>query len=261
MSNVSTRAVVNSAWESGAANSSSSRESAQQGARIGQHLNRLHKKAQDQETSTRRQSVMSDMTHPSSSFNSSSGGARRASDPGRVLDRNFGVNGQLSRHRSGSYAGQQENSGYQVIFTLLSTWTPMFTSRFLSTHATSSKRVGLKWSLLTFVTLLFCSFLLLLIHLLQQQLLQIKVTNSTRHSSSLPTISKTISIMELGLNSMGFLRAPDLATITMASMLEQHQVLLLNRIGTTNNGIIGIIMVPTIIRNPPPLKPVLTSEL
>ena len=118
---MSTRAVVNSAWESGA---NSSRESAQQGARIGQHLNRLHKKAQDQETTgqARSQSVMSNMTHPSSSFNSSTGGgARRASDPGRVLDRNFGVNGQISRHRSGSYAGQQENSGYQVIFTLLST--------------------------------------------------------------------------------------------------------------------------------------------
>lgn len=120
---MSTRAVVN-AWESSGANSS--RESAQQGSRIGQHLNRLHKKAQDQENTGRSQSVMSDMTHPSSSFSSSTGGARRASDPGRVLDRNFGVNGQLSRHRSGSYTGQPENSGYQVIFTLLS---KMFTSR------------------------------------------------------------------------------------------------------------------------------------
>ena len=111
---MSTRAVVN-AWESGANSSRESLGPTPQGSRIGQHLNRLHKKAQDQENlGPRSQSVMSDMTHPSSSFNSST--ARRASDPGRVLDRNFGVNGQLSRHRSGSYAGsQQENpQSYQV---------------------------------------------------------------------------------------------------------------------------------------------------
>jgi len=107
------------------------------------------------------------------------------------------------------------------------------------------------------VTLLFCSFLL--IHL--QQLLKIKVTNST---NSFIIISK-ISIMEHGPNSMGF-RHLDLATITMASMLDQHlhqehQVLLLNRIGTTNNGIIGITMVLISRNQPLNHKLVLTKEL
>ncbi len=82
---------------------------------------------------TGRQSVMSECNtnNPSSSpglstnatLAPSSGGygGRRAYDPVRVLDRNFGVGGPhhiQSRHRSGSYAGGQqqhaENHNYQV---------------------------------------------------------------------------------------------------------------------------------------------------
>lgn len=111
VSNVSTRAVV--AWDQSAANSRRSSVQdptpPQQGARIGQHLSRLHKKAQEhlqQHDGGGRQSVMSECDNPSSSPALSSYGAgRRASDPVRVLDRNFGVG---ARHRSGSYTGQQQ---------------------------------------------------------------------------------------------------------------------------------------------------------
>lgn len=108
MSNVSTRAVVNSSpWEPSRRSSSL----AETTSGIGQHLSRLHKKAQQHDG---RQSVMSECSNnmaaatsdPSSSSLSGYGG-RRASDPVRVLDRNFGVGGQMSRHRSGSYSGQQ----------------------------------------------------------------------------------------------------------------------------------------------------------
>ena len=130
---MSTRAVVNSTWENANSRRSSSvdgaQQNAQQGARIGQHLSRLHKKAQEQQPAIqnsdaggRSQSVMSECNnqHPSPNLSGSFGG-RRASDPVRVLDRNFGVNGQHSRHRSGSYAGHQpgqpesaNNPSYQV---------------------------------------------------------------------------------------------------------------------------------------------------
>ena len=89
---------------------------------------------------TGRQSVMSECNtnNPSSSpglstnatLAPSSGGygGRRASDPVRVLDRNFGVGGPhhiQSRHRSGSYAGGQQqhaenNHNYQVCAKLIS---------------------------------------------------------------------------------------------------------------------------------------------
>lgn len=123
---MSTRAVVNSAWES--SNAANSRRASmeqpaptptQQGARIGQHLSRLHKKAQEhlQQHDGGRQSVMSECDNPSSSpvASLSYGGAsagtggRRASDPVRVLDRNFGVG---ARHRSGSYTGSQQQQYY-----------------------------------------------------------------------------------------------------------------------------------------------------
>ena len=166
---MSTRAVVNtSAWqESSGANSrrsssvgptpqtSSSQTSNQhqQGARIGQHLSRLHKKAQEhlqhQENSAGRQSVMSECAmapnHDQSSSSTSttlsgyaSGSAggtttstttsRRASDPVRVAQshhsssshqRNNAPSG-MTRHRSGSYNGQSHNNtqpGYQVCVT------------------------------------------------------------------------------------------------------------------------------------------------
>ena len=98
---------------------------------IGHHLNRLHRRAQQQQvmqTGTptptpmvdphgRPSSVMSDMTAPTptnppmptmaTQMPSQGGqsGVRRASDPVRTLDRNFGVEGQMSRHnRSGSFS-------------------------------------------------------------------------------------------------------------------------------------------------------------
>ena len=124
-----------------------------QGARIGQHLSRLHKKAQEhlqhQENSAGRQSVMSECAmapnHDQSSSSTSttlsgyaSGSAggtttstttsRRASDPVRVAQshhsssshqRNNAPSG-MTRHRSGSYNGQSHNNtqpGYQVCVT------------------------------------------------------------------------------------------------------------------------------------------------
>ena len=129
---MSTRAVVNtSAWqESSGANSrrsssvgptpqtSSSQTSNQhqQGARIGQHLSRLHKKAQEH-LHDGRQSVMSECAmapnhDPSSSSTLSGYASRRASDPVRVQQR---TTPGMTRHRSGSYNGHQQNQqAYQV---------------------------------------------------------------------------------------------------------------------------------------------------
>lgn len=72
-----------------------------------QHLNRLHRKAQTMHTPTATptptqqrcpsaMSVASECTIPSEPVQQ----VRRASDPVRTMDRNFGVGGQLSRHRS-----------------------------------------------------------------------------------------------------------------------------------------------------------------
>ena len=169
VSNVSTRAVVNTpAWAESSGSGANSRRSSSvgpipqhqqqqpqhhqqqqqqlQGARIGQHLSRLHKKAQEhlqhQENSAGRQSVMSECAmapnHDQSSsststtlsgYASGSGGggtgtSRRASDPVRVApstahaqshQRNNAPSG-MTRHRSGSYNGQPHNAqpGYQV---------------------------------------------------------------------------------------------------------------------------------------------------
>ena len=102
---------------------------------IGQHLHRLHRRAQQQQmmqqtpsaTPTplmqdhmngRGSAAMSDMTAPTPTnppmppvqMLQQQPGVRRASDPVRTLDRTFGVDGQLSRHqRSGSY--NQLNGG------------------------------------------------------------------------------------------------------------------------------------------------------
>ena len=109
----------------------------QQQQGIGQHLNRLHRRAAHHHqmmatpsaTPTPmldgRGSAMSEMATPINppmpsvpavQVNSTGhSGARRASDPVRTLDRTFGVDGQLSRHqRSGSYnqlnMAQQQNN-------------------------------------------------------------------------------------------------------------------------------------------------------
>ena len=111
-----------------------------QQAGIGQHLNRLHRRAQQQQmmptpaaagppptsaTPTmnmgRRASDMSAMATPTNNppagvpqpnMPHQNSSVRRASDPVRTLDRNFGVDGQISRHhRSGSYT--QINMGHQ----------------------------------------------------------------------------------------------------------------------------------------------------
>ena len=135
---MSTRAVVNnsSAWESSGANSRRSssvgptppnaQNQPPQGARIGQHLSRLHKKAQEH-LHDGRQSVMSECNmapnhDPSSSSTLSGYASRRASDPVRVQQRNAtgstpsaSTTGGMTRHRSGSYNGHQQNQqGYQV---------------------------------------------------------------------------------------------------------------------------------------------------
>ena len=141
VSNVSTRAVVS--WDQNSAASHSRRSTAgnggnsQQdaGSRIGQHLNRLHKKALQQQHNQpslqggRTENQQSCPTTPGGENqqnpveavgNFGGFGGRRASDPVRVLDRNFGARGQqMTRHRSGSYAGHQQT--YQVIDQRIST--------------------------------------------------------------------------------------------------------------------------------------------
>jgi hypothetical protein len=128
-SNISTRAMVGGGWDPMSADSSrrSSLQSNHGGViqenhstpNIGHHLDRLHRRAQQgmptmpEPTGTHAHpnpSMVAQMqpvpgTHP--------GGVRRASDPVRTLDRNFGVDGSLSRHqRSGSYT--QLNMGQQT---------------------------------------------------------------------------------------------------------------------------------------------------
>ena len=154
-SNISTRAMVNSPWDPMQSHDSSRRSSmvsnpggvqqqqvstaASESANIGHHLNRLHRRAQQQMqvqagTPTPmmldgRVSGMSDhvtaptptnppmpsmqlaqmQAHGQGNNNSN----RRASDPCRTLDRTFGVDGNLSRHnRRGSY--DQMNMGQQA---------------------------------------------------------------------------------------------------------------------------------------------------
>lgn len=137
-SNISTRAMMNSPWDPMSADSSrrSSMASNHGGSNpvagneaqpnIGQHLNRLHRRAQQQTVMTqqsidgRSPSAMSSMTvtgaptptnapmpsmvAPTMQLNNGQGnhqGGRRASDPVRVLDRHFGVDANMSRR--GSY--------------------------------------------------------------------------------------------------------------------------------------------------------------
>ena len=105
---------------------------------IGHHLNRLHRRAQQQvmQGSTPAQAMMLDgrvsgmsdvtATNPTPTNQpmptmvaqmqphgeANNGSSRRASDPCRTLDRTFGVDGNLSRHsRRGSY--DQMNMGQQ----------------------------------------------------------------------------------------------------------------------------------------------------
>jgi hypothetical protein len=130
----SRRSSMTSAHGGGATNGDSGHAS--QG--IGQHLNRLHRRAQHHQMMhatpnatltpmsdmSGRGSAMSDMTATPTNPMPLQGqpvpmqpqghgsGSRRASDPVRGLDRNYGVDGQLSRHqRSGSY--NQLNMGPQ----------------------------------------------------------------------------------------------------------------------------------------------------
>lgn len=139
-SNFSTRAVRNSNWDQGTISACSSRRSSlladQNGHNVSQQLDRLHQKAVNTiqspvpptqqslggQTITQDmfdcQSVMSDCSMPTSNMGHSdanNGGQftqRRASDPVRTLDRNFGVGGQMSRHRSYTHlnnaVGQQQ---------------------------------------------------------------------------------------------------------------------------------------------------------
>jgi hypothetical protein len=90
-------------------------------APISQHISRLQRKAQQQAlkstsslassslqatTTDGRQSALSDCTVESPGQQEFAT-PRRASDPVRTLDRNFGVGGQMSRHRSYTQLNQQ----------------------------------------------------------------------------------------------------------------------------------------------------------
>ena len=99
-----------------AANNSSSANGSP--AAISQHISRLHRRAQQLKSTSSlasssvqtaidgRQSAMSDSQPNQQQFGDSA--PRRASDPVRTLDRNFGVGGQMSRHRSYSQLGGQQ---------------------------------------------------------------------------------------------------------------------------------------------------------
>eukprot|EP00095_Tigriopus_kingsejongensis_P010985 snap_masked-scaffold281_size224178-processed-gene-0.6 protein:Tk10985 transcript:snap_masked-scaffold281_size224178-processed-gene-0.6-mRNA-1 annotation:"cubitus interruptus" len=121
-SNFSTQAMRHSPWDPSASNCSSRRSSMtgheQRGAGLAHRLSRLHQKAGEIQSPVPgahgmmmsmdgRASVMSDCSLPppngmplNPQVDPNSGSIRRASDPVRTLDRNFGVGGQLSRHRS-----------------------------------------------------------------------------------------------------------------------------------------------------------------
>ena len=120
-SNLSTRANANSPWDPPPVSSGSSRRSSMAADGTGQissHINRLHRKAQQTMqspvppgmsqshdfVSSGRQSAMSDVTDTANNQGNGFATPRRASDPVRTLDRNFGVsasNGSsMSRHRS-----------------------------------------------------------------------------------------------------------------------------------------------------------------
>ena len=131
MSNVSTRAMMNSPWGgAGVLSTDGSRrnslnDAAQSvnasfsadtgfGGKMSNHLSRLHKKAQDQQAiaaaSLGKQPIPHGHTNPPEQRTQALSGStsRRASDPVRALDRNFGVVGgsQSSSkppHRSGSF--------------------------------------------------------------------------------------------------------------------------------------------------------------
>ena len=136
-SNFSTTAVRNSPWvgESSAMSTcSSSRRSSLAGTGISGHLSRLHQKVETVCNSpvppngqNGRMSSMSGCSLPpppsygqhaqfqqqqqqhQQQQQQHQGQTRRASDPVRMLDRNFGVGGQMSKHRSGSYTNLSQS--------------------------------------------------------------------------------------------------------------------------------------------------------
>ena len=137
-SNFSTTAVRNSPWigeQSGAMSTcSSSRRSSLAGTGISGHLSRLHQKVETACNSPAppngRMSSMSGCSLPPppsygqhAQFQQQQqqhhqqqqqqGQTRRASDPVRMLDRNFGVGGQMSKHRSGSYTNLSQSQSQQ----------------------------------------------------------------------------------------------------------------------------------------------------
>ncbi len=122
-----------SSWDPLSADSSRRSSLAASDQGIAKQLDRLHRKAQAAQMShevSGRQSAMSDgpssqqqQQQPGASAPnpalSSYGQPRRASDPGRALDRNFGLGGQMSRHKSythlaGTSIIHKRNIGHQV---------------------------------------------------------------------------------------------------------------------------------------------------
>eukprot|EP00094_Tigriopus_californicus_P003367 TCALIF_03238-PA protein Name:"Similar to ci Transcriptional activator cubitus interruptus (Drosophila melanogaster)" AED:0.14 eAED:0.14 QI:51/0.66/0.5/1/0.88/0.9/10/0/1110 len=137
-SNFSTQAMRHSPWDPNGSVCSSRRSSAtghDGNAGLAHRLTRLHQKAEAIQSPVPgahgmmsidgRQSVMSDCSLPPNGMpvnhqvDPNSGSIRRASDPVRTLDRNFGVGGQLSRHRSYTQLNQSQQQrvplhGHQV---------------------------------------------------------------------------------------------------------------------------------------------------
>ena len=110
-SNLSTRANMSSPWDPLSA-ASSRRSSMVEHGTNGQHhgmtsghIERLQRKAQigpQPAHHARQSSALSDCGSdvPPPSYGASASAPRRASDPVRTMDRNFGVNAPLSKHRS-----------------------------------------------------------------------------------------------------------------------------------------------------------------
>lgn len=138
VSNLSTRAQMNSPWDSTSADGSrrsSMRESVASTpvatSGLSSQLNRLQQKAQSMSNPppgtamshsvnldiSGRHSAMSDsgVANPTLNPTNNYGTPRRASDPVRALDRNFGVRNQMARYKTGSHADTTPSNAPQMV--------------------------------------------------------------------------------------------------------------------------------------------------
>ena len=92
-------------------NGSSSYGQQDGGSKMSQHLSRLHKKAQDHQAMAAATKQPANHAAPPPQHQQQQHSSRRASDPVRALDRNFGVGNQQSKpQRSGSFTQINDQS-------------------------------------------------------------------------------------------------------------------------------------------------------